>query len=177
MPELSEEFGLYITASDIQARRFQGMYMMMKNPGMRPYIPTGYGRSDNIGELNIFHDNWWGKYYVSREDERLSLDGLQVDRHPAEFLSDKQRREAEMEWKLLGEFQPAFSVFTSEAVKWAKDHPNDPRSPEALYLAIRTSRYSAAGTSDSLNAKPAFVLLHKKYPRSSWAKKAPYWFN
>ncbi len=177
IPELSEEFRSYITASDTQARRFQGMYMMMKNPGMTPYIPTGYGRSEGVGELSDYRDNWWGRYYISREDEHRSLGELLVVRHPAEFLSEDQRWEAEKEWNLLGECQQSFSIFTSEAVKWAKVHPNDSRSPEVLYLAIRASRYSAAVTSDSSNAKPAFILLHKKYPGSSWAKKAPYWFN
>jgi hypothetical protein len=177
IPELREEFWLYNTISDLQARHFQAIYMMMKNPGMSPYLRLNYGRSDRIGEMDNVRDNWWGEYYISNYDNTPALDGLRLDRHPEEFLSEEQQQEAEKEWKLLGDHKPAFSVFTSEAVKWAKVHPNDPRSPEALYLAIRTSRYSAAVTSDSLNAKSAFILLHKKYPGSSWAKKAPYWFN
>jgi hypothetical protein len=177
LPELKEEFQSYIATSDLQARRFQGMYIMMKNPGMSPYLRVGYGRSDHVGELDNVRDNWWGRYYIDHYEERLSLDGLRVDRFPSEFLSEDQRQEAEKEWKLLGDLPPVFTIFTSEAVQWAKDHPKDLRSPEALYLAIRASRYSAAATSDSLNAKPAFILLHKKYPSSPWAKKAPYWFN
>ncbi|MGA9364158.1 MAG: hypothetical protein WBW16_07285 [Bacteroidota bacterium] len=177
LPELKEEFRTYIETLDFHARHFHAIYMMMKNPGMSPYLQVGYGRSDRVGELNNIRDNWWSEYHPRNYEDTPSLDGLRVTRSVTEFLSENQRQQAEKEWKLLGDLPPVFSIFTAEAVQWANAHPTDPRSPEALYLAIRASRYSAAAVSDSLNARAAFVLLHKKYPKSSWAKKSPYWFK
>jgi tetratricopeptide (TPR) repeat protein len=177
LPELKEELQTYSTVSDPQARRFQGIYTVMKYPGMSPYLPIGYGRSDRVDALNDYRDNWWHEHTIRTDNPIPSLDGLQVTKEISDVLSGEQLRQADQEWKSLQMQLPAFSLFTTEAVKWAKTHPDDPRSPEALHLAVRASRYSAAATSDSLNAKAAFDLLHKNYPKSAWTRKTPYWFQ
>ena len=50
-------------------------------------------------------------------------------------------------------------------------------SPEALHLAVMTTRYSCTDKDTARWSKAAFDLLHKKYPTSPWAKKTPYWFK
>ena len=47
--------------------------------------------------------------------------------------------------------------------------------PEALHLAVRTTRYTN-GVHTTTFPKQAFVLLHAKYPESSWAAATPYWY-
>jgi hypothetical protein len=62
-----------------------------------------------------------------------------------------------------------------ETVAWARAHPNDARVPEALHLAVRTTRFTS-GQHTSAFPKQAFVLLHTRYPQSKWAAMTPYWY-
>ena len=59
----------------------------------------------------------------------------------------------------------------------AKSHPDDPRVPEALSLAILgTHRACGDGDTEKL-AKEAFGVLHKRYGKTSWAAETPYWYK
>ncbi len=61
----------------------------------------------------------------------------------------------------------------------AKAHPDDPLVPEALHRLVIVVRYGCR-ENDPVNgqiSKAAFDLLHKRYPKSEWSAKTPYWFN
>jgi hypothetical protein len=60
---------------------------------------------------------------------------------------------------------------------WAKRTPNDPRVPEALHLAVRSTRYGCTDTKTTQFSKQAFRVLHKQYPQSSWAQQTRYWYS
>jgi hypothetical protein len=49
--------------------------------------------------------------------------------------------------------------------------------PEALHIAVTSTRYGCTDKDTGRWSKAAFQLLHKRYPKSEWAKKTPYWFN
>ena len=53
-------------------------------------------------------------------------------------------------------------------------HPQDPRSPEALHWLIHIGHY---GQSHDHSGKRAFMLLHSRYPNSSWAKQNPFYYD
>ena len=63
------------------------------------------------------------------------------------------------------------------AIDCAEKNPNDPRSPEALHLAVRSTRYGCSDKETGRWSKAAFDLLHKRYPNTNWAKATKYWFN
>jgi hypothetical protein len=63
------------------------------------------------------------------------------------------------------------------AIEWATANPNDPRSPEALHLAVRSTRYGCTDKETGKWSKAAFDLLHKRYPNTKWANATKYWFN
>ena len=65
---------------------------------------------------------------------------------------------------------------SAQAIQWAKEAPDDPRVPEALHLAVRTTRYGCVDGETTSFSKAAFQLLHRRYPKSEWAKKTKYWF-
>jgi hypothetical protein len=54
-------------------------------------------------------------------------------------------------------------------------HPDDPRVPEALHLAVRTTRYTNGAHTTNF-PKQAFQLLHSRYPKSEWTALTPYWY-
>jgi hypothetical protein len=48
--------------------------------------------------------------------------------------------------------------------------------PEALYRVLVMSRYEDAGEIDGVPVgKRAFQMLHKRFPRSEWTRKARHW--
>jgi hypothetical protein len=59
----------------------------------------------------------------------------------------------------------------------AKSHPNDPRVPEALSLAILGTRRACGDGDTEKLAKEAFGALHRKYGKTSWAAETPYWYK
>jgi len=63
-----------------------------------------------------------------------------------------------------------------QTLKWAKEDPNDPRIPEALHYAVRSTRYSCEGAKTSKLSRQAFKLLHSRYPNPGGAKETPFWF-
>lgn len=61
-----------------------------------------------------------------------------------------------------------------ELYAYARDHPQDARSPETLYWLIHVTRW---GPSRDHLGHRAFSLLHARYPKSSWAKRSPYYYD
>jgi hypothetical protein len=49
-----------------------------------------------------------------------------------------------------------------------------PRAPEALYWLIHVSHY---GTGHNRSGYRAFMLLHERYPGSTWAKQSKYYYD
>lgn len=50
--------------------------------------------------------------------------------------------------------------------------------PEALHLAVRSTRYGCQRDGGhGAYSRRAFALLHERYPDSEWAAKTPYWFD
>jgi hypothetical protein len=96
---------------------------------------------------------------------------------PPAFLTAKDRAEVARELLQLVNLGPAPDYLSKEAVAWAKMHPEDPRVPEALALAVRSTRYGCTDQETGALSKAAFELLHRRYPKSSWTEKTKYWFK
>jgi hypothetical protein len=92
--------------------------------------------------------------------------------YPA-FFNAADKKRAAAEWRELFALGSASRYLPRVVLDWGKKHPDDPRVPEALYLAIRAMRY---GSSNELS-HDAFAMLHEKYPQSEWAKKSPFWYK
>lgn len=70
---------------------------------------------------------------------------------------------------------PAGSISVwADLLRYARAHPNDPRSPEALYWLIRITHWGNAH--DRVGYK-AFRLLHTVHPRSVWTKRSPFYYD
>ena len=93
-----------------------------------------------------------------------------------DFLSQGQKRSASEEWQVLSALDNGPNLMTREVLAWAQRHPDDPRVPEALHLAVRATRYGCVDKSTSDLSKKAFQMLHRKYPKSEWAAKTKFWY-
>ena len=168
---------------------FAAVWTMLHNPGVRPYPEAGFGRVMPVNRIDEFRDNWWCKIAKLQPDDPsgtllqdrqlssalLNLYGQQKPR--GDFLSTQELATANQENSELGALPPAPEWLTAETLQFAKSHPEDPRVPEALHLAVRSTRYGCVSTNTAKFSKEAFELLHTRYAKSEWAKDTPYWFS
>lgn len=187
-PEIKPWLELYVTASNTKEKKFVAIFTILKFPGMRPYISGGVERLTPLREINDFRDNWWCTFKLDPKTDDFQ-NYYQTISNPFQshtenprtesllFLTDKQRAEAEEEWKILSKIGAAPSYLVNEVIHWAKSTSNDNRVPEALHLAVKSTRFGCTDSETSKFSEAAFKLLHKRYPKSIWTRKTPYWFN
>ncbi|MGI9035147.1 MAG: hypothetical protein ACR2GD_03800 [Pyrinomonadaceae bacterium] len=175
-PEMQTVVSQYINAPNAEDRRNSALYVLLKFPAFSPEFRQGMGRLTPAGEIDEYRDNWWCKYA-----EENSGNG-DVDEKPLVvpkivFLSDAEIEKAKQERGKLKTVEAAPYYLIPQVLKWVDDAPNDARLPEALHLAVKTTRYGCSDDKIGELSKAAFTVLHRRYPNSVWAKKTPYWFN
>jgi hypothetical protein len=94
------------------------------------------------------------------------------------FLSDAERLAAEQERAALKTLETPRTLLMAEAIEWARARRTDPEAAEALALSIEGWRWSPCVVTAGQSSFPrdAFVLLHRQFPDSEWAKKTKYWY-
>ena len=183
-PELRELLTDYQQAATPDARKFAAAYLALKNPGLRPFVTIGLGRSTARGEIDEYRDNWWcadppstSKIDYNEGDEAEQKEASAKKSTPApEFLRSSQT-EAAREAAALRAFGPGPNYLAQTAINWANKNPTDKRVPEALHLAVKSTRYGCTDKDTGRWSKAAFDLLHRNYPNTSWAKETKYWFK
>ncbi|MEK6698489.1 MAG: hypothetical protein AABZ10_05525 [Nitrospirota bacterium] len=186
VPEAKEELKAYRSAESGAARKFAGIFLMLKYPGARPIMDWGIGRTTALDRIDDFRDNWWcalkgdlnlpnflKPYYLKHVDspEKLALAG---ESFSLAFVNDSEKKAGRDEWKKLSSIGTGPNYLGKQVIAWAEKHPDDPRVPEALHLAVKSTRYGCTDDDTSKISKDAFKLLHKQYPKSPWTKKTPY---
>lgn len=69
-------------------------------------------------------------------------------------------------------------LLTQSAIRWGKASKGTDGAPEALALAVRTTRYGCSWHGRHRTySKPAQQLLSTRFPDTSWAKQTRYWFD
>src|SRR5579862_1606196 len=169
----------YLTARDDQTREFAAAWLLLNNPGMRPWIDGGEGRLTATPKIDAFRDNWWCAPAQERPSLNAPLNLLYRGGSPdAAFVSAAQQTEAQRQFEQLRSSTAAATLMARAAVEWAGTHPDDPRVPESLHLAVRTAHLACGGDQQTDRwAKRAFTLLHDRYPRSDAARRTPYWYK
>jgi hypothetical protein len=130
--------------------------------------------------INSDYRGWW--WYAndigkpqSFDDERVDLDYQRILKNPL-FMTAADKATASAELAKLNNAPAAPAYLTAIAIDWAKSHPQDPRVPETLHLAVRCTRLGARDGNSSKLSKEAFLILHHKYARSSWTEATPYYY-
>jgi hypothetical protein len=182
-PELRELLVGYQRATTSDARKFTAAYLALKNPGLRPFVSIGLGRTTAIGDIDEYRDNWWcaeppstSKIDYSEGDE-TEQDATAKKSMPApEFLKSSQAQGVR-EAAALQALGPGPNYLAQTVISWANKNPTDKRVPEALHLAVKSTRYGCTDKDTGRWSKAAFDLLHRGYPNTSWAKETKYWFK
>lgn len=192
-PELGDALQKYEEAATPEERRFAAMLLLLKRPEMVPEVRAGGRRETDAGRIDSYGNNWWCKQsggVIASADETFAryysfynkwtpplaeING-KLDGKP-DFLTDEEWSAAQGEIKKLAAAEPGPNWLSAQAIAFAKAHPDDPRAPEALHLAVRATRHGCGDDATGKYSKQAFKFLHQKYPKSEWTKKTPYWFN
>jgi len=190
MTPLAPVLGGYAAAEkDNDRRLFSAVLLMLKNPGLHPYADTGFGRETEMNKIDDYRDNWWCSYSAKREEQmyadfyknRAELGQLKVlypnSAPTAAFLPAADRAAGDAEWKKLATLPAAPTYLSGEVVRYAQKHLDDLRVPEALELAVRSTRYGCTDGETGNASKQAFDLLHAKFPRSAAAARTKFWYK
>lgn len=180
-PQLKEFLAAYQKASTPEARRFAAAFMSLKFPGLRPYVTAGVGRTSALEEIDSYRDNYWcaeppaslsGPAYQDSDEAKASTKKLPTP----EFLKPSQSLAA-TQYAALSGFGTGPNYLCQTAIAWAEKNPADPRAPEALHLAVRSTRYGCTDDQTGKWSKAAYDMLHRNYPNTNWAKATKYWFK
>jgi len=181
-PQLKEFLSAYLKATTPEARRLAAAFVSLKFPGLRPYVSAGIGRTSALEEIDSYRDNYW----CAEPPAPVSGSGAQGEGEEGqpkpkplrvpEFLQPTQSLAA-TQFAALQALGTAPNYFCRIAIAWAEKNPADPRAPEALHLAVRSTRYGCTDDQTGRWSKAAYDLLHQQYPNTSWAKATKYWFK
>jgi hypothetical protein len=180
-PAVKEFLSAYQRANTPDARRFAAAFLSLKFPGIRPFVSAGLGRTTAVDDVDSYRDNYWCTQPPVPQAVPFG------DEDPQE--ANKKRSIAVPDFLKAGQALGSRQFATVQAlgtgpnylckvaIEWATANPNDPRSPEALHLAVRSTRYGCTDKETGKWSKAAFDLLHKRYPNTKWANATKYWFN
>ncbi len=178
-PEIKLLVDSYLKTQTPIESKSAGIYLILKTPATRPYVDSGLGRGTTLTERDSYRDNWWCAeapklYYYNNEGEQTERKIFAF----ADFLTEAQKTAAKSETTKLNTFGTAPNYLAQQTVLWAGRSPTDPRVPEALHLAVaQATRYGCTDEGTGKASKAAYDLLHKRYPKSEWATKTPYWYK
>jgi len=169
----------YLAAPDEKTRAFAAVWLMLNNPGMRPWIDSGAGRLAPVAKMDNFRDNWWCAADAAQRPMNAPLELLYKGDSPeARFLSPAQRATAQHEQERLASSPAALTLLARQTVQWIEAHPDDPRAPQTLSLTVRAGHYGCGGDDQTDRwVKRAFQLLHSRYPKTEAARRTRYWFS
>jgi hypothetical protein len=160
-----------------EAQRFAAAFWMLHHPELQPWIRPGFQRSAKNGKIDDFRDNWWcDPSGTTNNGVATFIPAAKAGSPKLSFLSSGDGKESEKEKEALSQAGSAPTYLSTAVVNWARSHPGDSRLAEALFLAVRTSRFGCTDGKSTTFVKQAFELLHLRFPNSEYAKRTPYWF-
>jgi len=183
LPAFTRNLDDFASVSQPDAKKFSGLYAWLKFPGIEPVVDVGIGRNIPLGEQDIYRDNWWCAAAITPPTEPVAEDKAEITSFKGStlttqsFLTREQSASGVQQWAALRKLGAMPNYLCRQVILWANKNPQDPRVPEALHLAVNSTRHGCTDSETGRWSKAAFDLLHRKYPNTTWAKKTPYWFK
>jgi hypothetical protein len=186
-PPLWQSMEPFRSATNPAEKHFVAVFIILNNPGMKPSVRESSLRTATLGELDNYRDNWWCSNLNGGPNWGQSYEGYNqdfnlkfVDRDPdfpfPAWLKDSDTSEARSQWQKLSAIGTAPNYLTSEVLAYAEHHREDPLVPQALHLAVRSTRFGCTNIETTKLSKAAFDILHEHYPQSEWSAKTKYYY-
>jgi outer membrane protein assembly factor BamD (BamD/ComL family) len=163
----------YLAATSDEAAHIAGILLLLRRPLLGPTLLFGSADAIDLGkEQGVGHGT------LGRGSGCGFQNTAEAKSPDLEFLTPEQRTRRDAEWQqIVARAGVGSSYLASEALRWARDHSDDTRAPEALYLAVQATHYGCKDEHNGEYSKQAFTLLHQRYPKSEWAAKTKYWYQ
>ncbi len=177
--EYAPRLSKYANAVDPSDREAAALLVILNYPVIQPYVPVGFGRDNSPPEeIDSIRGNWWCAEDEAAKDES-GYDQYPFNYPPSypNFLTPAQTAEASREHEQIIRSGNSATFLARRAVEFAGKKPNQPNVPEILHSAVRATRYGCTDAETLKYSKEAFTILHKRYPKSPWTAKTPYFFG
>jgi hypothetical protein len=89
-------------------------------------------------------------------------------------LGDTAARRTEL--GRLEQLKTATGTFGDDVMAWAGTHPADPELPWLLHVVVMSTRGGCLDKDASALSRKAHALLHKRWPKTEWARATPYFY-
>jgi hypothetical protein len=173
-PEMSSLLDGYLNAQTRAQRDSEALYIMLKFSNLSPYVDGGVPEFSTAEETDYyFESSWWCKPDVIE----YHMDGSESPKMvPApKFFGPQILGPAKKERDALSAIGDAKSFLGKRVLEWAKRSPDDPRIPEAVYIAVQANQSYKYGCGsweqDEETRTKLETLLKEKYPNSPWTAK------
>jgi hypothetical protein len=172
-PEMKSVLEPYLKSTTAKERRYAALFALLQTPRLSPYLSfmvqsSTYQRSDYF-----LAGAWW----CPLEENNYTHEGNSIPKlvpKPA-FLTGAQLEAARRERRTLIDLGDAKSYLGKQVLEWAESSPDDPRLPEALFIAVKANdqyKYGCDGwTHDEETRNSARKILCERYPLNSWTAK------
>lgn len=161
---------------------FGAVFAMLHGPGLAPWIVPGPQPEVNYDKV-FGHGSWWcAESEPGAEGQPYATDQIVWPLPDPLFLKPEEKAQAATEAAALKKLPAASILLSQKALAFAREHPDDPRVPEALAMSVRAMHYGCDSYGNDADAvrkatgKAVFELLHQRYPQSEWTKKTPYYY-
>jgi hypothetical protein len=174
-PELSTMMKDYLAAETSEQRSNEALFIILKYPNLSPWVAAGIPEFSTAEKSNYsFETSWW----CQPSDTEYRLDGTEVPKVISSpgFLDTRTLASAKEERTELVAIGDAKTFLGKRVLAWAARYPNDPRIPEAAYIAAQANqsyKYGCGGNweQDEETRTALETLLREKYPNSPWTAK------
>jgi hypothetical protein len=160
-------------------QNFSTAFLILNNPGMRPYVTPGAMRDEPWGKLDTYNDNWWGDKPNATEfaadDASTSAAPAKRNDFPA-LLTNAQLAGGADEQKRIVKSGTGPTYLGTQVVSYATTNKTDSRIPEALSLVVRASHYGFRDAHSTAVSKQAFQILHRDYPKDPFTIKTKFYY-
>ena len=165
----------YLSAKTSKEKERAALFMILKNPTLSPLIPDGLAGPlfEDYERDHYYETAWWCP--PSLTEYNMVFEQVLKQVHKPQFLTAAQVAEAKKDHTLLIEIGDAKSYLGKRVLEWARAEPDDPRIPEALFIAVRANAAYKYGceswTHDKKTMDEAEKLLRARYPNNAWTMK------
>ena len=145
-PELRPLVSQWRSATTSEEKRFASAFLLLRRPEARPYLKPGISRHSTPGSVDSYRDNWWCPMDVIQPLQRQEDEaGRQlVFPNPVPAFLERDSDKAAGEIAQLERQGNAAEFLGPIVLAWAKDHPEDPRVPEALHRVVVATHLGCA---------------------------------
>ena len=173
-PQMETAMQSYLNAKTPKERSTAALYVLLQFPKLSPYVQGGLPKFETTEDIEYyFADSWWCKPSLTD----YSNEGIEVPKvvPKPSFLNDTQLETARREHDALVAIGDGKSFLGKHVLEWARSSPNDPRIPEALFIATKANKSYKYGCNswehDQKVMTETETLLRERYPESPWTAK------